>query len=87
MSISKIKPSYGLRIDALTERLAGDFHETASELIREHNKTSDYDGQAHLFASRDLTKVFHKAGFTHVREDTVYKLLCELFNPEWNPFR
>ena len=34
-----------------------------------------------------LGDAFRKAGFADVNNVTIHKLLCEMFDPEWNPYR
>jgi hypothetical protein len=64
-----------------------DFSWRVELLVKELELISDYDGQAHIFASRNLGDAFRKAGFADVNNVTIHKLLCEMFDPEWNPYR
>jgi hypothetical protein len=71
----------------LAKQAVCDFSWRVELLVKELELISDYDGQAHIFASRNLGDAFRKAGFADVNNVTIHKLLCEMFDPEWNPYR
>jgi hypothetical protein len=76
-----------MKTEELAKKLAADFDRTSREIITQLEAVSDYDGQAHMFASRHIWSALRETGFKKVQLNTIHRLLCEMFNPEWNPYR
>ena len=77
--------SYNQRQADLTQ-LVGLTVEELKRLVALYEQTSDYDGQAQFHLAISLRTAFRESGFK-VSHKPIYQLLCELFNPEHNPFR